>query len=181
MKNFTYVDNSNVYIEGCRVSAVRKKMPGATTIIDAMNNRVVDMSWQLDYGRLHEFACGDPSTIGAANLWGSPPPGDTFWKMVERFGFQVTKFDRNFAGKEKKVDVAIAHAMTKDAYSGVVERGEDEMTLIAGDTDYVPLLQDLKKEGFVVHLVFWNHAGKELRESAGKFIPLDPYFDLLSH
>lgn len=180
MKNFTYVDNSNVYLEGCRVSAVRKKMPGAGTIIDAMNNRVLDMSWQIDYGRLHQFACGDPETIGGANLWGSPPPYDSFWKMVERYGFKVTKFERNFAGKEKKVDVAIAHAMTKDAYSGVVKRGEDEMTLIAGDTDYVPLLQDLRTEGFVVHLVFWNHAGKELKESATKFIGLDQYFDHLS-
>ena len=60
--NFTYVDNSNLYLEGRRVSAVRKGLPGATTIIDAMNNRVLDMTWQIDYGRLHEFACGDPAT-----------------------------------------------------------------------------------------------------------------------
>lgn|SRR5262249_55940727 len=180
MKNFTYVDNSNVYLEGCRVSAVRKKMPGASNIIEAMNNRVMDMSWNIDYGRLHEFACGDLATIGCANLWGSPPPGDSFWKMVERYGFKVTKFDRNFAGKEKKVDVAIAHAITKDAYKGLIKRGEDEITLIAGDTDYVPVLADLKNDGFVVHLVFWNHAGKELKEAATKFISLDPYFDHLS-
>jgi len=180
MKNFTYVDNSNVFIEGCRVSAVQKKMLGAGTIIEAMNGRVVDMSWRLDYGRLHEFACGDPSNIGGVNLWGSPPPGDSFWKMVERYGFKTTKFDRNFAGKEKKVDVAIAHRMTKDAYSGVVKRGEDEMTLVAGDTDYVPVLQDLKAEGFVVHLVFWNHAGRQIKEAASKFVSLDPYFHLLS-
>lgn len=183
VKNFTYLDNSNVYLEGCRVAAVRKKMAGAGNIIEAMNNRVVDMSWQIDYGRLHEFACGDPATIGGGQPLGVAASGlgDSFWKMVERYGFTVTKFDRNFAGKEKKVDVAIAHAMTKDAYSGVVKRGEDEMTLIAGDTDYVPLLQDLLKEGFEVHLVFWQHAGRELRESASKFIALDPYFDLLSH
>jgi hypothetical protein len=43
--------------------------------------------------------------------------------MVERLGFKVTKYERNFANKEKKVDVAIAHQMTKDAYSGVVRRG----------------------------------------------------------
>src|SRR5262245_653344 len=100
MKNFVYVDNSNIFIEGCRVCAVRRKLPGASTIIEAMNNRVVDMSWQLDYGRLYEFACGDPKAIGAANLWGSPPPGDSFWAMVERFGFTVTRYERNFAGKE---------------------------------------------------------------------------------
>lgn len=42
--------------------------------------------------------------------------GDTFWKMVERQGFEVKTYDRSVSGKEKKVDVAIAHAMTKDAY-----------------------------------------------------------------
>ena len=180
MKNFTYVDNSNIYIEGCRVSAVRRRLAGVATIVEAMNARVVDTSWQLDYGRLYEFACGDPQTLGAANLWGSPPPGDSFWAMVARFGFAVTKFERNFAGKEKKVDVAIAHKMTKDAYSGTVQRGEDEMTLIAGDSDYVPVLQDLKRERFVVHVVFWNHAAKEVKEAATKFVALDPYFGLLS-
>lgn len=182
MKTFTYVDNSNIYIEGCRVSAVRKNLAGAATIIEAMKNGVCDMTWQLDYGKLHEFICGgDPTTIGGTNLWGSPPPGDTFWKMVERHGFKHTKFDRNFAGKEKKVDVAIAHQMTKDAYSGVVQKGVDEMTLIAGDTDYVPVLEDLKQAGFIVHLVFWDHAGREIKAAASKFISLNPFFDHLTH
>jgi uncharacterized LabA/DUF88 family protein len=180
MKNFVYVDNSNIYIEGCRISAVRRALPGAATLVEAMSNRFVDTSWQLDYGRLYEFACGDSATIGAATLWGSPPPGDSFWTMVERFGFKVTRYGRSFAGKEKKVDVAIAHAMTKDAYSGLVQRGEDEMTLIAGDSDYVPVLQDLRKEGFAVHVVFWNHAAREVREAATKFVSLDPYFGLLT-
>ena len=33
--------------------------------------------------------------------------------MVKRHGFNVTTYDKNAAGKEKKVDVAIAHKMTK--------------------------------------------------------------------
>jgi hypothetical protein len=83
--------------------------------------------------------------------------------MVERFGFKVTKYERNFANKEKKVDVAIAHRMTKDAYSGVVRPGSDEMTLVAGDSDYVPVVIDLVSAGFIVHVAFWGHAAKELR------------------
>jgi hypothetical protein len=66
-----------------------------STIVEAMINRVVDYEWQIDYGALHGFACGSPAEIGAANLWGSPPPGDSFWEMVERHGFKVTKYDRN--------------------------------------------------------------------------------------
>ncbi len=178
-KNFTYVDNSNVFIEGSRVSAVVKGLPGAATIIEAMNNRIVDYDWQIDYGSLHQFACGDPAEIGGAHLWGSPPPGDSFWEMVERHGFKVTTYDRNAAGKEKEVDVAIAHKMTKDAYSGVVTP-RDEMTLVAGDKDYVPMVEDLVANKFVIHVVFWDHAAAELKAVASKFTSLNPYLDFLT-
>jgi hypothetical protein len=52
-----------------------------------------------------------------ARLWGSPPPGDSFWNMLHKKGFNPTVYEKNAANKEKKVDVAIAHAMTKDAYT----------------------------------------------------------------
>lgn len=179
-KNYIYVDNSNVYIEGCRVSAVKNGMPGAATIIEAMNNRIVDFGWKLDYGALHQLACGDPSQIGGARLWGSPPPGDGFWKMVERYGFTVQTYDRNAAGKEKKVDVAIAHRITKDAYKGVITPGSDEITLVAGDKDYVPVVEDLVEEGFKVDIVFWDHAAQELKDCASSFFCLDPHLSSLT-
>ncbi len=179
-KNFTYVDNSNVYIEGSRISAVAKGLPGAGTIYEAMNNRVVDFSWKIDYGTLHNIVCGDPSQIGAANLWGSPPPGDGFWNMVKKYGFKVQTYDRNAAGKEKKVDVAIAHCITKDAYTGKIKKGEDEITLVAGDKDYVPVIEDLVKEGFKVDIVFWNHAADELKAAASRFISLNPHLGALT-
>jgi uncharacterized LabA/DUF88 family protein len=100
--------------------------------------------------------------------------------MVERYGFQVHRYDRNFAGKEKKVDVGIAHRMTKDAYSGVINRNEDEITLVAGDKDFVPVVEDLVGEGFKVDVVFWNHGSKELFQLASKFIDLNPHLDLLT-
>lgn len=128
--NYTYVDNSNFFIEGRRASAVSKKMPGAETYIDAMNNRVVDQEWEADYGKLHSFVCGEATEIGGAKLWGSPPPSDSFWQMVERKGFQVKTYEKNFAGKEKKVEVAIAHQITKDVYSGKIRKGIDEVTLL---------------------------------------------------
>ena len=99
---------------------------------------------------------------------------------MNRHGFTVTRYERNAAGKEKKVDVAIAHKMTKDAYTGVVRRGEDEMTLVAGDKDYVPVVEDLVKSGFIVHVVFWDHAAKEIRETASKFVSLNQYLDFLT-
>jgi|TARA_R100000455_G_C6244278_1_gene102381 hypothetical protein len=179
-RNFTYVDNSNVFIEGSRASAVAKGLPGAESYIAAMVNHVTDKAWQPDYGRLHEFVCGPKAEIGCAKLWGSPPPGDSFWDMVKRKGFDVKTYEKNFAGKEKKVDVAIAHQMTKDAYSGIVRRGVDEITLVAGDQDYVPVVVDLMENGFTIHVVFWENAAPELKAACSKFTSLNPVLDYLS-
>lgn len=178
--NYTYVDNSNVFIEGCRASAVKKKLPGAETYIDAMNNKTVDRDWRLDYGRLHQFACGDDAEIGCAKLWGSPPPSDSFWDMVARKGFDVKTYEKNFSGKEKKVDVAIAHQITKDAYSGKIVQGTDEITLVAGDKDFVPVVEDLVENGYIVHVVFWDSVAPELKAAASKFTSLNPHLEHLS-
>lgn len=178
--NFTYVDNSNVFLEGRRASAVAKRLAGAETYIDAMNNKVLDTAWNLDYGRLHQFACGDETAIGCAKLWGSPPPSDSFWEMVKRKGFDVKTYEKNFAGKEKKVDVAIAHQITKDAYSGKIDKGTDEITLVAGDKDFVPVVEDLVESGYKVHVVFWENAAPELRAACTKFVALNAYLDNLT-
>ena len=172
MKTYTYVDNSNVYIEGSRIAAVKNGL--APDIVNAMNRFVTDTSWQLDYGKLHMFLCGnDKNEIGAARLWGSPPPSDTFWEMVRRKGFDVKTYEKSH-GKEKKVDVAIAHRMTKDAYT-IIDRNTDEITLVAGDKDFVPVVTDLVAEGFKVQVAFWGHGAKELRSVATSFLNLDQY------
>lgn len=177
MKSYTYIDNSNVFIEAQRVAAVKSNM--AVDIYDAMERRVFDFSYKLDYGKLYEYFCGEnQSEIGCAKLWGSPPPSDSFWKMVEYKGFEVVTYDRNAAGKEKKVDVAIAYAITKDAFTSI-DKTDSEIVLVAGDKDYVPVIEDLKKEGFSVVVVFWEHAAKELKEAATKFISLNQWHDYL--
>jgi uncharacterized LabA/DUF88 family protein len=182
MKVFTYVDNSNVYIEGSRVSAVRRGM--APSIYDAMNNNIVDRAWKMDYGRLHQFLCGtDKAEIGAARLWGSPPPGDSFWEMVKRQGFAVETFAKSAEGREKKVDVAIAQGITKDAYT-CINRAEDQLVLVSGDKDFVPVIADLVNEGYTVKVAFWNHAAQELKNSLRNSLPtssLSTHIFSLSH
>lgn len=176
MISYTYVDNSNVFIEAQRASAVEKQM--ALDIRDSIERRIFDYSYKLDYGKLYEYLCGDGSEIGCAKLWGSPPPSDSFWKMVERKGFEVKTYEKSISGKEKKVDVAIAHQITKDAYTKI-DRATSEIVLVAGDKDYVPLVEDLKSEGFNVTVVFWDQAARELKESATKFISLNQWLHYL--
>jgi hypothetical protein len=67
---------------------------------------------------------------------GSPSPGDSFWKMLDRKKFNPTVYEKNFANGEKKVDVAIAHRMSKDAYT-IIRKDDDDILLVAGDSDFV--------------------------------------------
>lgn len=179
MRLHVYIDNSNIFIEGQRLAAVRKGY--ATDINDASDRRVFDFTWNIDYGKFHAFLLEHGNELVAVKLWGSIPPSDSFWKMVESKGFQVRTFQRGISGGEKKVDVAIAHQITKDVYTGLVEKETDVVVLVAGDKDFVPVVEDLTIEGFTVHVVFWAHAARELKEAASYFINLDSQLDRLKN
>lgn len=57
--------------------------------------------------------------------------------------------------------------------------GEDEFTLAAGDSDYVPTVHNLRERGFGFYVVFWDHASRELKEAATKFVALNNYLNFL--
>ena len=178
MADYIYIDNSNLYIEGRRVSAVAQGL--AVDIYDAMNNGILDHGYTISFGKLHEFLTGnDLSKIKRAALFGSrPPPNDSIWRFAERAGFELHLEDRNVRNKEKKIDTGIATLITKDAYKHG-KAADDLFVLVAGDADYVPTINALREDGFKVEVVFWNHAAKELKEVASKFVSLDPHLDHL--
>lgn len=178
MSDFVYVDNSNLYIEGRRVSAVKSGL--AANIKEAMTDGILDHGYTISFGKLHQFVCGnDKRTIKRAALFGSrPPPNDGIWTYAKKAGFELHLEDRNVKNKEKKIDTGIATLITKDAYkTGKVS--EDVFVLVAGDADYVPTINELKKDGYYIEVVFWNHAAKELKDAASKFISLDKYLETL--
>lgn len=179
MPYYIYVDNSNLYIEGKRVSAVENGL--AMNIYDAMNNRIIDHSYTISFGRLHEFVAGtDESKIARAALFGSrPPPNDSIWRYAQEAGFELILEDRNVANKEKKIDTGIVSAMVRDAYTKV-DSSTDTIVLVAGDADFVPPIRDLVDDGFDVEVVFWDHIAKELREVCPKFISLNDHLDFLA-
>lgn len=175
--NFLYVDNSNVWIEGLHVAAVQQGL--VPNVFDAQQQRIT-APWKLDFGKLHEFAGGQASEIGRAVLYGSrPPPNDSLWDVARRRGFEVVVYDRNVANREKKIDTTIARDITKDSYERM-RPGADLVVLVAGDSDYVPIAEDLRERGFGFEVFFWDHASRELKEAATKFVSLDPYLDHLS-
>ena len=174
MAELVYVDNSNVFIEGQRVQAVASRM--ATNIVEAMNRGILDYSFKIDFGKLHDFVAGyDVKRIKRCMLFGSrPPPNDSLWNIAESVGFEVQVHDRNVANKEKKVDADIIANMMGDAFT-IVEKKCDTITLVSGDRDFVPPVERLISYGFNVEVVFWGHAADELKESCSRFINLDPY------
>lgn len=178
MADYIYVDNSNLYIEGRRVSAVAQGIAG--DIYEAMNSGILDHGYTISFGKLHEFLTGnDLSKIKRAALFGSrPPPNDSIWRHAERAGFELHLEDRNFANKEKKIDTGIATLITKDAYKHG-KPDEDLFVLVAGDRDYVPTINELRADGYKVEVLFWNHAAQELKDAASRFVPLDQHLEHL--
>lgn len=174
MTFFVYVDNSNVWIEGMRVSAVLKKL--APTLKAAMDSKIVDYDWGYDFGALYRAVCPDDEAVGRTSLFGSrPPANDSLWGFAESAGFQVFLFDRNAANKEKKVDTAIATQIMEDSYE-YMKQG-DTVVLVAGDRDYAPVIESLQKRGIKVRVVFWEHAtGYELKAPPVDFVPLETHY-----
>lgn len=177
MSDWIYVDNSNVFIEGQRVSAVQNMME--SNIQEAMNNGTTDPSYRLSYGKLHQFIAGeDTAQIARAILFGSrPPASDVIWKLAEKAGFEVVIHDRNAANKEKKIDTGVVSEMMRDAYKNA--SSNDVFTLVSGDADFVPAVENLVADGFQVDVVFWSHASAELRNVCSNFISLDDHLDAL--
>ncbi len=178
MADYIYVDNSNLYIEGRRVSAVAQRL--AVDIHEAMRDGILDQGYTISFGKLHEFLTGnDLPKIKRAALFGSrPPPNDSIWKHAERAGFELHLEDRNVRNKEKKIDTGIATLITKDAFKHGSPK-DDLFVLVAGDADYVPTIKALQEDGFKVEVVFWNHAARELKEVASRFVSLDLHLEHL--
>lgn len=177
MASLVYVDNSNVWIEGMHVSAVINGH--ALDVYDAASNKICDYNWKFDFGKLLHFAGGEGHQVKRAILFGSrPPKNDSLWVAAKRNGFEVKTYDRNASNREKKIDTDIVATMMEDSYE-LVDKERDEMVLVAGDKDYVPMVEKLRRRGIRVILCFWAHAAQELVAACDAFYNLDTYLDHL--
>jgi len=176
---FVYVDNSNVWIEGGHIRAVRLGL--ATDPLDAARRRVTPR-WAYDFGQLYGLACPPSEQIGRSILFGfRPPANDSLWEQARAEGFEVAVFDRNAANKEKQVDTSLATLMVEDCYTHMKPERHDMAILVAGDGDFIPPVRSVQNRGLKVRVVFWRHGtSRALREAADEFLELDSYFDQLT-
>lgn len=167
-----YLDDSNLWIEGKKVSAVSRGM--AIDIWDATETRTFDNTFKLDFGKALEIANNAP--IKAARFYGSrPPDADSVWRAAESAGFRLTILDRNARNKEKGVDSSMVADIMTDLYE-LAEPG-DIFIIMAGDADYVPVIERLHRKQYEVHVLFWEHAASQLKAAADKFLSLNAFLD----
>lgn len=174
MGKYIYVDNSNVWIEGKYYSAVAKGM--VADIDTAHDNKICDMPWVYDFGKLLEIASdGDIADIKRAVLYGSKPTDrDSLWNAAKKVGFEVFTPTRNVRNKEKRVDTGFDKEMLKDLYKGVIN-DDDEIILIVGDGDHLPVAEAIQEEGKKYSLVFWDNAAELLKSMSTKYISLNAH------
>jgi uncharacterized LabA/DUF88 family protein len=172
MSRFIYVDNSNLFIEARKLATVQKGMVGSMR--EAQEVRAMDNTYNIDYFHLmHLLAAG--GRIGRAALFGSKVTADdAIWAHADEAGWEVRSFERNQKNREKKIDIAVVTEMLIDAFKHVDSRN-DQIVLVAGDSDYLPAVVRLREEGFVVLVYFWSQGATELKQVATEFICMDDH------
>ena len=180
-KTWFYGDSTNFWVTGTYQAAVVKGL--ANDIWDAHARRTNDRGWRYDMKGLYDFIFGGMRSwreIGRATLYGSPSSTNgILWKIAKANGFSVVLGTKNAGGREKGVDARLMLDMMTDAVNGI-DTENDEVILLSGDEDFVPVVEKLVGMGIPVTVIFWTNAAKGLREAASRFVPLDPFFDVLT-
>jgi uncharacterized LabA/DUF88 family protein len=174
MDHNLYMDNSNVWIEGQRVSAAKR---GPTKQL----TRDLDRSYRIDFGRLIEITCGYDASLGKLMFYGSePPPTDTVWQSARDHGFRDRIFQRSKHRKEKMVDTQLTVDLIQDIHTEL-DPTTDRIIIVAGDADYVPAINAARAKGFYVRVAFWNHASGLIKKAGSEFQSLNPHMRDLTY
>ncbi len=175
---YAYVDNSNLWIEGRRASAIARGL--ARDARTAQLLRIFDASWNPDYHELHQLLHAAPTLLAHATLYGSRTSGNAsvFWH-AERAGFEVVLSDRNRSGRETDVDPAIIEAL-EIAAERLPRPEQHRIVLVSGDAHFAPAVSKLTGRGFQVTVMSWSHSlAWALRKAASTVVLLDPSLDQL--
>jgi uncharacterized LabA/DUF88 family protein len=95
-------------------------------------------------------------------------------QRLRTLGFNPHVFKKKTKDKSKSVDIALS----KDLLVNAFYNNYDVAVLIAGDGDYVPLIEEVKRQGKVVYLVFFEDEGlnKDLWMAADFYLEMKQFF-----
>ena len=150
---YVFVDHSNLWIEGQKAQSVKD--------IDH------DPRYRVDLGKFLSLIIRDRQ-LSRAFLYGSvPPPNDSVWKAAREKNFDVKVFQRSGSGKEKELDVAMAHDITKTLYKDLKVGVNVTFITVTGDRDLKPPIEDALDNCIPVELWSWENAmAREYRQLA---------------
>ncbi len=172
------VDNSNVFIEGKKLSARRKgvqRQPMDT-------GEPQDPSWRVDFGQLLAFMADGREIIDAILVGSKPPQNDSVWTSAKQHGFRVHTYERSFSGQEKEVDTEIA---TQAAEIILLNKDEPGVLVLgSGDRDFLPSVRCAHRWKWTTEMCAFsssfNPAG-DMAMSVEKIRQLDGDFAHLGH
>ena len=160
-KVYVFVDNSNVWIEGNKVAG-RKSNPAVPS----------NYRYRIEYGKLLEHVVAGRQLGGVPKLYGSePPPNDSVWQIIRSRGFDVKVFKRNIFNKEKGVDMRMGLDIGRLI---AMEKPASTIAIVAGDADFVQVIEDAHADGWKVEVWYWSNAAGDLKKAADRFEALDP-------
>jgi uncharacterized LabA/DUF88 family protein len=108
-------------------------------------------------------------------MTGDDPSIADVQKLIWSAGFQPRVFKKR-EGRSKGVDISLATEVLSNAYKD----NYDVAVLVAGDADYVPMVEEVKRQGKIVYVSFFGDADQgakdELRLAADDFLPIGSAF-----
>jgi len=146
-----FVDGSNLLIElGSTLSVkVRSDQPGTDAL--SMATQCVTQS----LADVFSSPIG-PHKVTRKYWFGAIQGSQEHLQRMERelrdFGYEAVLFSKRKNGREKGVDLAVAREMLIHGFN----RNYRTAILVAGDEDYLGLVQDLKRLGLVVVGLFFD-------------------------
>ena len=179
MHNFIYINSSEVWFDGMRVSAIHKGR--AVDINDSRINGIVDRDWRIDFGGLVGVACSSRKVIPKiARLYGSRPlDNDSILTMgMNGNGFELTVSTPNDMGT-CDISCKLAVDVLDDSYC-LIDPKVDTVSLVTGNGNCVYAVRSLRKRGIYVRVVFWDHVDYDLKCECDEFISLNGIFDITS-
>ena len=177
MAEYISVDFSNLCLAGRICSAASKGSKTATS------SQTFDQGFNIDVRKLHALLVGaSKDQIARAVLFGFrrvDADDGHFLRVARNAGFELNFQIRNASNQEKKVDTSLVAELMIDALQ-TARKGIDHFTLVARDSDYVPMVKKLTKMQIRIDVVFWDSVSEELRTCASNFNSLDTHLELLS-
>ena len=163
------VDNSNIWIEGMKYSAIRKGL----TSVDG--KEPCDFGWRIDFGKLlNKVAEG--AIIRKAILVGSRPPlNDSLWNVAKNMGFDVIVHDRNSENKEKSVDTELV----AQGVELICTTEPATLKILSGDSDFLPLVNIASKRGWKTEMWAFPSSYRvagNMATAVDRILPLDTVF-----